>query len=33
MLRDGDRTLLEQVLEKVDRPAEVAQLRKLLGPR
>lgn len=33
MLRDGDRTLLEQVLTKVDRQAELAQLRKLLTPR
>jgi transposase len=33
MLRDGDRTLLEQVLEKVGRGPEIAQLRKLLGPR
>lgn len=33
MLRDGDRTLLEQVLEKVGRQAELDRLRKLLTPR
>jgi hypothetical protein len=33
MLRDGDRTLLEQALEKVGRNQELERLRKLLGPR
>jgi transposase len=33
MLRDGDRTLLEQALERVGRTQEVERLRKLLGPR
>jgi hypothetical protein len=33
MLRDGDRTLLEQTLEKVGRTQELERLRKLLGPR
>jgi transposase len=33
MLRDGDRTLLEQVLEKIGRQAELDRLRKLLTPR
>jgi transposase len=33
MLRDGDRTLLEQALEKVGRRPAIERLRKLLGPR
>jgi transposase len=31
MLRDGDRTLLESVLEKSGRDMELAQLRRLLN--
>ncbi len=33
MLRDGDRTLLEQALERVGRDAEIVQLRRLTAPR
>jgi transposase len=33
MLRDGDRTLLEQALDKLGRKAEIDRLHKLLGPR
>jgi transposase len=33
MLRDGDRTLLEQALDKLGRTAEIARLRQLTGQR
>jgi transposase len=33
MLRDGDRTLLEQALERIGRAAEIERLRKLTGQR
>jgi transposase len=33
MLRDGDRTLLEQTLDKLGRDVELAQLQRLLRPR
>jgi len=33
MLRDGDRTLLEQALQKVGRTAEIERLHKLMAPR
>lgn len=33
MLRDGDRTLLESVLEKSEREVELTQLRRLLNRR
>ena len=33
MLRDGDRTLLEQALDRLGRSAEVARLRQLTGQR
>jgi transposase len=33
MLRDGDRTLLEQTLQKVGRQGAIGQLHKLMGPR
>ena len=33
MVRDGERTLLEQTLEKLGRDAELAQLHRLLRPR
>lgn len=33
MLREGDRTLLEQTLDKLGRTQELERLRKLLTPR
>jgi transposase len=33
MLRDGDRTLLEQALDRIGRAAEIERLRKLTGQR
>jgi hypothetical protein len=33
MLRDGDRTLLEQALDRLGRTAEIARLRQLTGQR
>ena len=33
LLRDGGKTLLEQALERIERPAAVERLHQLLGPR
>jgi hypothetical protein len=33
MLRNGDKTLLEQALERLGRSAEIARLRQLTGQR
>jgi transposase len=33
MLREGDRTLLEQALDRLGRTAEIARLRQLTGQR
>ncbi len=33
LLRDDGKTLLEQVLEKVGRPAAIERLHQILGPR